>query len=330
MKNIIDFKISGLAILFGLTLFSCKKEPEELWQKEIKNTENVELIDISGDFFNPNVKIEEFKAKYPWFQGGIPDADYVLRRKDTAEIRIYQEAIKNIDKIKLKNDLSEMFSRVKSYFPKFQTPKVYLYSSSLQGITDSPIFFRTAEKMLFIDISAFMGEKNKNYNGIVDNYLRKSMNPENILPKTAEIVAETFMMADNKEHKFIDQLVFFGKIKTLQNAFLPNVPDYLKMNYTKEQMQWSEANEANIWNYFVENDLIFSDDSRLYDRFIAIGPFSKFYTEVDQESSPQAGIFIGWEICKAFYAQKPDTKLVDFLRMNSTEIFNASNYKPNN
>ena len=37
---------------------------------------------------------------------------------------------------------------------------------------------------------------------------------------------------------------------------------------------------------------------------------------------------VSWRICKAFYAQKPETKLSDFLRMNATEIFNQSNYKP--
>ena len=100
------------------------------------------------------------------------------------------------------------------------------------------------------------------------------------------------------------------------------------MNYSETQQGWAEANEANIWNYFVENNMVFSDDPKLYERFLSVAPFSKFYTEIDQKSSPRVGSFIGWRICKAFYAQKPETKLSDFLRMNATEIFNQSNYKP--
>ena len=145
------------------------------------------------------------------FQGSIPDAEYEARRKDTAEIRVYQEAVKGIDKTKLKNELSEMFSRVKHYFPAFKTPKVYLYSSFLdrESVID-PIFFRTDEGMLFVDISAFMGEKSKNYQGL-DEYHKKIMNPENLVPRITEIVAETFLISNPQENKFIDQIILEGK-----------------------------------------------------------------------------------------------------------------------
>lgn len=316
----------GIFIFLGGCLISCKKEPKELWNQEIKTTENVEIINISEEFFNPNTSLDEFKNKYPWFQGNIPDAEYAQRRKDTTEIRIYQEAMKGIKTEVLKVEFSQMFSRVKHYFPKFKTPKIYLYSSSLQGITD-PIFFRTEDEMIFVDISAFMGEKNKNYNGL-DYYLRKTMNPENLVPKVSEIVAETFVLPNPQENKFIDQMLMSGKIKTLQKAFLPQTAEHLIMNYTAEQHNWSVANEGNIWNYFVEHDLLFSDDAQLNERFLSTAPFSKFYTEVDQKSSPQVGVFIGWQISKAYFDKVPESTLTDFLTKNATEIFNQSKYKP--
>ena len=76
--------------------------------------------------------------------------------------------------------------------------------------------------------------------------------------------------------------------------------------------------------------MVFSDDPQLARRFVEPGPFSKFYTQIDNESSPQIGIFIGWQICRAFYEKHPDTKLEDFMKMNATEIFNESGYKPTN
>lgn len=328
MKNII--KIALFTFLLIGIFTSCNKEKKELFKEEVKITEKVEIINISEDFYNPNVSLKDFQEKYPWFQGGISDDELVQRRKDTVEVKVYQEAKKNINEAKLKSELEEMFSRVKYYFPKFKTPKIYLYSSylHLESLME-PVFFRVQDGMIFVDISAFMGEKSKNYEGL-DYYLRKSMNAENLLPKTSEIVAETFVIQRPKENKFIDQIIFNGKIKILQEAFLPNIPDYLKMNYTPEQQSWAVSNEGNVWNYFVENDLIFSDDSKLYERFIAVGPFSKFYTEIDQKSSPRIGIFIGWQIAKAFFSQNPDAKLSDFLVMEATEIFNQSKYKPEN
>ncbi len=154
------------------------------------------------------------------------------------------------------------------------------------------------------------------------------MNPENLLPKTSEAIAFTIVPFARNEQKFIDQIVYNGKIMTLQDAFIPNVPDHLKMSATAKQFEWNQANEAHIWDYFVENDYLFSADPRLVERFISPGPFSKFYTEIDKESSPQVGIFTGWKICQKFFEKNPGTKLQDFINMNATEIFNQSEYKP--
>ncbi|MDP2453446.1 MULTISPECIES: gliding motility protein GldB [unclassified Kaistella] len=321
------YLLFSAAFLTGLN--SCKKDTENLWKVEVKNpVEKVQITDISKELYDPNVSLEIFTQKYPFFQGTVPNEDFVERRKDPEEIKVYKEAISKIDVTKLNKELADLFSHIKNYFPDFKEPQVFLYSSALQGIMD-PIFYEPEKGMLFIDIAAFMGENNPNYKGL-EQYFQKSMNPKNILPKVSEIFAEHFVPHNFEHQKFIDNIVYYGKLMTLQDAFLPQEPDALKMNYTSEQYEWAKANEVNIWNYFVENNLVFSDDQRLAERFINPAPFSKFYTEIDNESSPQIGIFSGWQICRKFYKEKPETKLAVFLKMNAQEIFNQSNYKPKN
>lgn len=321
------FRTIALSFIIVFALYSCKKEAKNQWNVEVKDpVEKVQITDISKEFYNPNVPLEQFKAQFPWFQGTVPDADFVKRRSDAEEIKIYKEAIGKIDQNKLQKDLQELFSHIKYYFPKFKAPKVYLFSSVLQMVQD-PVFYDSKENLLFIDVTGFMGENNPNYKGL-ELYFQKSMNPQNIVPKVSQIFAENAVAATPDHQKFIDHLILNGKIMMLQDAFLPGFPDYLKMNYTQKQYDWAVANEANIWNYFVESNLIFGDDPRLVDRFISPGPFSKFYTEIDNESSPQIGIFTGWQICKAYFKEKPETKLQDFLKMDATTIFNQSGYKP--
>lgn len=323
------FKILSFSSIIVLCLLSCKKDIKNKWNIEIKNpVKNVNIADLSGEFYDPAVSLEDFKKKYPWFQGSVPDAEYGNRRKDTMEIRIYKEAISKINKNQLKNNLIDLFSHIKNYFPKFQTPAVYLYSSVIepQTVTD-PIFLREDQNLLFVDITAFMGDGNKNYKGM-DLYFQKSMNAENLVPKISLYYASLLVPQRTEQQKFIDALVYQGKIQILQDAFLPKTPDNLKMNYTKEQYQWATANEANVWNYFVENDLLFSPDPNLSERFITVGPFSKFYTEVDRESSPQIGIFTGWQICRSYLQKHPEEKLQVFLHKNATDIFNGSDYRP--
>jgi hypothetical protein len=321
------FRIIALSLVLVLGLNSCKKETQNQWNVEVKNpAEKVEITDISKDLYNPNIPLDQFKAKFPWFQGTVSDADFGKRRVDPEEIKIYKEAIGKIDEKKLQSDLQDLFSHIKYYFPEFKSPKVFLFSSSLQMIQD-PIFYDAKGNLLFIDISGFMGGGNPNYKGL-ELYFQKSMNPNNIVPKVAQMFAEGFVKESADHQKFIDVMILNGKIMILKDAFLPTYPEYLKMNYTQKQYEWAVANEANIWNYFVESNLIFGDDHRLEDRFIAPGPFSKFYTEIDNESSPQVGIFAGWQVCKAYFKEKPETKLVDFLKMDATVIFNQSGYKP--
>lgn len=321
------FRIIALSSGLVLSLNACKEESRDQWNVEIKNpAEKVAVTDISGKFYDQNIPIEQFKAEFPWFQGTVSDADFGKRRNDNEEIKIYKEAIGKIDQKRLQTDLHDLFSHIKYYFPQFKSPKVYLFSSALQMVQD-PIFYDAKGNLLFIDITGFMGDGNPNYKGL-EMYFQKSMNPNNIVPKVAQIFAEGFVKESPDHQKFIDMMILNGKIMVLKDAFLPAYPEYLKMNYTRKQYEWAASNEANIWNYFVENNIIFGDDHRLEDRFIAPGPFSKFYTDIDNESSPQVGIFTGWQICKAYLNEKPDTKLQDFLKMDATIIFNKSGYKP--
>ncbi|WP_417431428.1 gliding motility protein GldB [Halpernia sp.] len=317
-------------ILFSIlisALHSCKKESGNKWEIKLENEfPNVQLTDISKTFYDSSIPLDQFKEKYPWFQGSVSDADYSARRADIEEIKIYKEAIAKINQPKLKEDLTLLFAHIENYFPDFKTPQVFLFSSDLQMAQD-PVFLEPKNNLLFIDITGFMGENNPYYKGM-EHYFQVSMNPQNIIPKVSATIANQLIRPDKNHQKFLDKIIFEGKLLTLQDAFLPTEPDYLKMNYSQKQYEWAEANEENIWNFFVENNLVFSDDPRLEERFLSVGPFSKFYTAIDNESSPQIGIFSGWQICRKYFKQKRDTKLQDFLKMDAQTIFNDAQYRP--
>ncbi len=318
--------ISLFAVLF-LAFFSCSDKEKNIWDISVKDADKPAAVtDISKEYYDTSVNLAEFKQKYPWFQGTVDDEEFELRRMDSTEVSIYKEAISKIDVNKLSKDLGALFAHIKHYYPDFPEPKTYLYSSTLQGALD-PVFLSPERDFLFIDITGFMGENNAHYKGL-DQYIQRTMNPVNIVPKVSELYAAQLVPFNGLNNKFLDHMIYNGKIMTLQDAFLPNYPDYLKMQYTDKQQEWAVANEANIWNYFVENDLIFSDDAQLVERFIKPGPFSKFYTEIDNQSSPKAGVFSGWQISRKFFHEKPNTELQKFLQMSAQDIFNQSNYKP--
>ena len=318
-----------LLLFFSFLLFSCKKDAESRWNVEIKKTEPVKITDISAEFYNGKIPFQNFKNDFSFFLSPqVPDATYERKRKDALERRMYKNAI-SLNKIpQLEKDLTELFAHVKYYFPKFQNPKVYVFSSATE-LYQEPILYIPDQKILFIDLSAFMGEKSEYYEGI-DNYIKKDMNPENVIARVSEAIAIDYVPVTPDQNKFLDKIINQGKLLTLQDAFLPKTLDQYKIGYAKSQQEWAVSNEENIWNYFVENDLLFSDDSNLNERFLNKGPFSKFYTEIDQKSSPRVGAFIGWQICRKYLAEHSEITIQQFLQKSATEIFNNTNYKPKN
>ena len=108
---------------------------------------------------------------------------------------------------------------------------------------------------------------------------------------------------------------------------LPEISDAEKIGYTPEQITWCQENESYMWRYFMQEQLLYSSDSKLPSRFINTAPFSKFYLEIDNESPGRVGTWIGWQIVLSFMKNN-DVNLQQLLQMDPIEIFQNSKYKP--
>ena len=65
----------------------------------------------------------------------------------------------------------------------------------------------------------------------------------------------------------------------------------------------------------------------LVNQFINDAPFSRFYLEIDNESSEMIGKYIGWQIVKS-YMNNNDISLMQLLKKSPSDIYNNSKYKP--
>jgi uncharacterized protein YjaZ len=122
-------------------------------------------------------------------------------------------------------------------------------------------------------------------------------------------------------------MIYQGKQLYLKDLFLPNYSDAEKMGYTPEQITWCQENESYMWRYFIEKEMLYSDDQKLITRFINPAPFSKFYLEIDNESPGQVGAWIGWQMVRS-YMENNEVPVPDLLKTDAKEIFLKSKYKP--
>jgi uncharacterized protein YjaZ len=130
-----------------------------------------------------------------------------------------------------------------------------------------------------------------------------------------------------KDKTLLSQMIHAGKQLYLKDVLLPDYTDAEKMGYTANEISWCQENETYIWKYFLENNLLYSNDPKLDARFIAPAPFSKFYLEIDNESPGQVGAWMGWQIVRS-YAENNDVLIADLLKMNAQKLFEKSKYKP--
>jgi hypothetical protein len=182
------------------------------------------------------------------------------------------------------------------------------------------------EDLLLISLDNYLGKDHKFYGGFAD-YIAFQQDRKFLLSEVVDAFAKQHI-DEKRSRKFISEMIYYGKILYLKDILIPFKSNAAKIYYSEDQFEWAKENETEIWSFFVERNLIYSTDTTLEDRFINLAPYSKFYLELDNESSPRIGQYIGWQIVKAFMNKNLNTSIKDLLNMKSDAIFEKSNYKP--
>ncbi len=305
-----------------LALISCdKKSKVEKAVEKIPVTIKVERFDKL--FFETNPKnLGQLKKQFPFF---FPpknnDSIWLEKMQNPLWRELYTEVQKKYSNFEpVKNELNTLFKHIKFYFPETKTPKVITVISEMDY--NNKVIY--ADSLVIISLELYLGKNHKFYQ--FPKYLKQNFEQNQILPDVVSSFAAK-KIAPNTEHSLLSQMIYFGKELYLKDLLLPDYNDAEKMGYTAEQNKWCEDNEGYIWRYFLENQMLYSDDQRLNSRFINLAPFSKFYLEIDNESPGRVGAWIGWQIVRS-YMKDNDIPVEKMLKMNAKELFEKSKYKP--
>lgn len=309
-------------ILFA-GLFSCDKNSET--EANIEKIEaNFEVIRFDKKFAEATEEnLPQLKAEYPFlFPEQYPDSVWVEKLTDSIQLEIETETNKVFPEFTKETDeLHSLFQHVKYYFPDFRVPDVITITSEVDYKNKT---LYTGD-YLFVALDTYLGEDHKFYIGIQE-FLKKNFRKEQIAADAATEIAENYVPKP-EGRTFLAHMLYYGKILYLKDKFIPFKSDAEKIGYTQEEIEWAEANEDQIWRYFIENELIYDTDSQLYTRFLYPAPFSKFYLQLDAESPARLGQYIGWNIIRA-YMDKNDVSIKKMLNTPAEEIFNNAKYKP--
>lgn len=320
-------KISAIIVLLCL-LTSCVKEKNPWATKTKIQPIDFEWHDISAIYFDLAVSNQKLQETYPDFFGNIPDSILSNRREDSLALDFHQEVQQKISLKQVQDSLADLFGYIKDFQEDFAAPSVYSFTGEMPYLNPIAYFKQTHD--LVIGLDWFLGKEENLYEKVgIPHYLRKRMDFEQFKLRVAENIARQMVPYEIHQRKFLDQIIYEGKIIALMKRFCPQYSDSELLDYTDESMQWLSDNEAEVYLYFTENDLLFSDNHQLSERFIYPAPFSKFYLENDANTPGRVGVWMGWQIIKNYLKDNSEITLKELIyEKQSEEIFQKSGYKP--
>jgi gliding motility-associated lipoprotein GldB len=256
------------------------------------------------------------------FPRQYPDILWVQKMEDTIQLELNEAVATQFPDLReTEDELEQLFQHIKYYFPQRNIPKVITLTSDVD-YRNQVVW---ADSLLLVALDTYLGMDHPLYTGVQD-YIKKEMQKDQIAVDAAGAFAQTVVPGPSSR-SFLAHMVYYGKMLYLKDILLPFKTDAEKMTYLPEEFSWAEANEDQIWRYFVERELLYSSDSDLQTRFLYPAPFSKFFLELDAEAPPRLGQFLGWRIVQQFM-EKNEVSVQEMIETDAETIFKKSKYKP--
>ena len=307
-----------------LILSSCSRDSKLNSEAEVVEID-LEVVRFDQEFAEATPEtLPSLKAKYPkLFPDRVPDSLWIAKMNSDLQEEINTEVQKAFPDFKEETKRIERFFKYATYhFTDYKPPKIYTLAEEVNYRQKLVL----TENILLISLDNYLGRAHRFYEGF-PKYIAFQQDKKFLVSDIAQAFAVQ-KLSSRRSRTFLSDMIYHGKILYLKDLLMPFEPDAHKIYYSPTELEWAKENETEIWSFFVENNLIYSTDNRLEDRFISLAPYSKFYLELDNESSPRIGQYIGWQIVKAYQNKNPNTSIKELLELESDVIFKKSKYKP--
>nr|WP_115462231.1 gliding motility lipoprotein GldB [Winogradskyella aurantiaca] len=268
--------------------------------------------------------LPELKLAFPFlFNTKVPDSVWLNKINDPLQQELYSEVDKKFnDFSEPQRQIEDFYRHMVYYYPDFETPEIV----TLVNEVDYRNKTIATDTLVLIALDNYLGADHRFYQNIAQ-YISANMKEDQIVCDLAQAYARQ-MVQQKPPRSLLDEMIYQGKQLYFKDIMIPFKPDAEKIGYSEEQLKWANDNESSIWSYFIDKELLYSTDTKLNGRFINPAPYSKFYLELDNESPGRIGVYIGWQIVRA-YAKNTEADLATLMRMPADELFKKSKFKPN-
>jgi hypothetical protein len=337
----LQMKRSVILLLPAILLFSCtcNNEPGKQAGLPAIDSKDLPVVTISIkryekalfslDISRLQSELKGIQKEYAVFlDGDLDDKQNLQQLEDylgASEIRNNYNACINKypDLAWLEKDLSAAFSRFKYYFPESKVPQTYTYVSG--GDFSQPVKFVDSSLIIALDI--YLGRAYPFYAACgIPQYKSRFMDRSYIVRDCIEEMLIAKCSDDIPADVFLDRMINMGKVFCLLEAVLPGVPDSIVMKYSKMELDWCRINEGNVWAFFIENKLLYTQDRNTLLKFFGDGPFTASF---GKESPARIALWVGRQIVRAYMNEAEDKDILKLIaEKDAQKILQQSKYKP--
>jgi len=226
----------------------------------------------------------------------------------------------------LEKQLQQGFRYVKYYFPAYRLPpKVVAFIGPFDGPGVAITAYTLAIGLQSYggkDFSFYLTSKGQDMYPI---YISRRFEPKYITLNSLNAIAQDIFPDSSDGRPLVEQMITKGRYLWLSGKLMPDAPDSITTGYTQSQLNWSMANEAAIWNFFLQNTDLYTVDPDIIKDYIGEGPKT---LGMPDASPGNIGAWVGWQIVKKYVREHPGITPLTLMRLPTRTIFEESKYKP--
>jgi len=321
----------------------CKNIPHNIDVSDIEVNIDFERFDkelFSLDTGEIKEKLETLKSKYPEFLPAyyteiinLEGYDSNNSSKILKDFLVFEPTVELNQTVqqqfsntaKYDAEIIEAFKHYKYYFPYDSLPDIIYFTGILRY---GCIYF--GDKIA-IGLDMYLGDKYP-YVNILDlqNFLVVKMKPEYITSNVIMVLVNDRFDKYDRGKRFIDKMIYQGKIAYYMDAMLPHAPDSIKLGMIGNHVQWCKKSEWQIWQHIVDPKLkvLYNTQHDIVNRYFEEGPFTGA-PNVPPNSAPRFAVWTGREIVRKYMKNNPTVTLAALMQeMDSDKILKGSKYKP--
>lgn len=229
----------------------------------------------------------------------------------------------------VKEDFDLAFKYMSYYLPGRHVPDIYTIASEY---TIGNFLFADEEghDALGLGLDFYLGEQFPYGQAVPNNtsfsrYLTRTFNKDHIVKKTlTPLVQDWLGRLDGS--RLIDKMIHDGKERFLLDKIMPFVSDTVIHEYSLDQLTFCVDNEADMWAFFLTEDLLYTQEPYKINKYMSPSPKSAGMP--DGAPGRTAG-YIGYKIIQQYMLRNPNTSLDELIdNQDAQDILTKSKYRP--